>query len=72
VRKAGSERGPVVELHQEELVFRIGKLEELGGGLPGFLQLGAHTTAAIEDQADRERGIFAGKVRQFLFDLVLE
>ena len=40
VRERHHQLRPVVELHQEELVLRIGGLEELGGRLARFLQLG--------------------------------
>jgi hypothetical protein len=45
--------GPVVELNEESFIFRVGGFEEFGYGLAGFLQLGAHAPAGIEDDADR-------------------
>src|SRR5262249_39814451 len=64
--------GGIVELDQEKLVFRIRRLEELGDRLARLFQLVAHAAAAIENDADRERRILAGKRDDFLLFFVFE
>ena len=64
--------GAVVELHQEEFVFRIGGLEKLGNGLAGLAQLVPHAAAGVKNQTDRKRRILAGKMDDLLLALVLE
>ena len=63
---------PVVELNQEKLVLGIGGFEELRRGQTRLLQFGAHAAAGIEDEADRERRIFAGEGRDLLLSLFFE
>ena len=63
---------PVVEADDEELVLGIGGLDELEDRFAGADQLGAHGAGEVENDADRNRGIFAGKARDFLLAVVLE
>ena len=64
--------GPVVEADDEELILRVGGLDELQNRLPGANQLGGHGAGEVEDDADRNRRIFAGKGGDFLLSAVLE
>src|SRR5271157_305486 len=64
--------GRIVELHQEELVFGIGGLQELGDSLAGLGELLAHAARTIEQNANGKGGVFAGKLRNDLRLLVLK
>ena len=50
----------------EELVLRIGGLEKLDHCLAGAVDLAAHAPAHVEDHADRNRRVLAGKRLDFL------
>ena len=63
---------PVVEADDEELVLGIGGLDELQDRFAGADQLRGHGAGEIEDDADGDRGVFAGKARYVLLAVVLE
>jgi len=71
-REVVDQLGTVVELHQEKFIVRIRCLEKFTDGLTGLGQLVPHAAAGVEDQADRKRRIFAGKMDDLLLALVLE
>ena len=62
---------PVVEADDEELVLGIGGLDELQNRFARADQLGSHGAGEIEDDADGDRGVFAGKARDLLLAVVL-
>ena len=61
----------VRESNHEEFILRIGGLEEFDDCLPGALNLTAHAAAHVEDHANRNRSILAGKCADFLRFLIL-
>src|ERR1035441_2767825 len=65
-REGLNQVGRIVELHQEELVLRIGQLEKLRHCQSRFVELVAHAAAAIEDHAHRERRVLAGELSDLL------
>src|SRR5258707_3967830 len=60
------------EGNHEELVLRVGGLEELDNRLAGALDLAAHAAAHITDHADRNRSVFAGERLDLLPVLAFE
>src|SRR3989441_413344 len=50
----------------EELILRVGSLEELHHSFACPLDFAAHATTHIEDDAQRHGGVFAGEVLNFL------
>src|ERR1700722_5835929 len=63
---------PVAKLDEEELVLRIGRLEECGGRLSGLLDLVSHAAAVVEQQADRQGRVFEREIRDGLFYAVFK
>ena len=57
----------VGEGDHEELILRVGGLEELDHSFAGAIDLAGHASAHVENHADRHRGVFAGE----RFDLLL-
>ena len=61
-----------VELDQKRFILRVHRFEELQRGLARNSELIAHTAACVKDQADRQRRILSGKVRDRLFGAIFE
>src|SRR5208337_1784318 len=71
--------GEIGDLHRligegdhEELVLRVGGLEEFAHRLAGALDLAAHAAAHVEDHADRNRSVFAGESLDLLLVFAFE
>ncbi len=64
--------GGVAELHEKRFVVGVHGLQELSDGCLRSPKLIVHAAALVEDQANRERRILAGKVRHGLFHAVFQ
>ena len=64
--------GLVGEGDHEEFVLRIRGLEELDDRFAGALDLAAHAAAHVEDDANRDWGVFAGESLDLLLVLAFE
>src|SRR5208337_1987853 len=62
----------VGEGDHEELVLRVGRLEELNHRFAGALDLAAHAAAHVEDHSNRNRSVFAGEGLDLLLILAFE
>src|SRR5207244_5645761 len=70
VGKRTGQLGAFVEADQEELILRVGGLEELQGRFAGLAYLVGHTAAEIKNYADRDGHVLGGKRDYFLLDVV--
>src|SRR6476646_3170307 len=64
--EAHHEFRPIVELHEEELIFRICGLEKLRGGLARFRELAPHAAAGVEYESHTQRSVLARELRDGL------
>src|SRR4029077_4044484 len=72
VGEATHELCSFVKTDKKELVLRVGSLEKLRGGFPGFIDFIGHAAAKVEDDADRNGYIFGGEILDFLLNAVFE
>jgi hypothetical protein len=69
-REIFNELRAVVESDDKELVLRICRLDELQDRLASSHQLGRHGAGKVENDADRNGGVLAGKATDLLFAAV--
>jgi len=72
VGEGARELGPFIETNEEKFVLGISGLEELEGGLAGFVDLVGHTAAKVEDNTNGNGDIFRGEADNFLLDIVFK